>query len=92
MTAREQLLSELQQPTEWVSGEVGASEREALRLVDRYRAEVINAAADLVERVAFAEDGPATQWNWWDAATIPGSIAALLRRHAAPQPDTTKET
>lgn len=45
----------------------------------RFEAAVLAKAAALVERVAFDDEGPATNWNWWDAATIPGSVAEYLR-------------
>jgi hypothetical protein len=62
----------------------------AARLVQEHRAEVLNEAAAEIERVAVADDGPALQWNWWDAATIPASIAALLRDMAGT--NTTQES
>ncbi|MFF8482314.1 hypothetical protein [Streptomyces antibioticus] len=34
--------------------------------------------AKQIRSAVSAEDGPATKWNWWDAATIPGSCADLI--------------
>lgn len=45
----------------------------------RFEAAVLAKAADEITRTAFDTDGPAAQWNWWDAATIPDSIAEFLR-------------
>jgi hypothetical protein len=52
---------------------------ETAAFVDAAIRVVLTIGADEVLRVAFAQEGPALQWNWWDAATIPESAAQLLR-------------
>ena len=61
-----------------------------LYMTDERADELINAyahqLAEQIRAAAFAEDGPAMKWDWWDAATIPASCADLIdpeAQHAA---------
>lgn len=47
------------------------------------RATVLNEAAAVLDTLHGDNEHLARDWNWWDAAEIPGSCAALLRRMAA---------
>lgn len=50
--ARAALMRELQRPTEWIDGDVGTTEREAVRLLDAFRAEVLaEAEAEIVAAI-----------------------------------------
>ena len=51
---------------------------------DRIVAAVAHELAEKIRAAAFAEEGPATTWNWWDAATTPGSCADLIDPAARP--------
>lgn len=53
---------------------------EAGRDLDAYRASVLREAAALLR--AAPSNGVSNDWNWWDAATIPDSCAALLEAEA----------
>lgn len=57
-----------------------AAYRDAIQKAQaRFEAAVLAKAADEIVRMISDTDGPAARWDWWDAATIPGSIAEFLR-------------
>jgi hypothetical protein len=47
---------------------------QANALIDDFAHEL----AEQIRAAAFADEGPGTKWNWWDAATIPASCADLI--------------
>ncbi|MGW4505734.1 hypothetical protein ACWENO_13950 [Streptomyces sp. NPDC004436] len=53
---------------------------------NRIVAAVAHELAETIRATAFADTGPGTTWNWWDAATIPGSCADLIDPPAEPAP------
>jgi hypothetical protein len=65
-----------------------ATEAEADARIDAFRAEVLLEAAALLDSLMGDGEHLTRDWNWWDAATIPASCAALLRRTASPKEDT----
>lgn len=68
MTARDDLLREM------THNHLYMTDERAEELIDAYTHEL----AEKIRETAFAETGPGTQWDWWDAATIPGSCADLI--------------
>jgi hypothetical protein len=61
----------------------GHGSREAVDVIlAKHRAEVLREGADLLDSLLGDNEHLARDWDWWDAATIPASCAALLRRMA----------
>lgn len=52
----------------------GIDAEEATELMHGYAHEL----AEQIRDAPFVKDGPARQWDWWDAATIPNSCADLI--------------
>ncbi len=67
--ARDGLLRELRNPTEWVTDEVGLSEKDSEKLVAARDKELLLSAADTIERE--------------EAAEYPGPILGAIRRMRA---------
>jgi hypothetical protein len=59
-------------------GDTERAEERAAALLDHYD----QTTATQIRASAFGDDSPGNEWNWWDAATIPDSIADLI----APKP------
>ncbi|HEY9408460.1 MAG TPA: hypothetical protein VIP77_02670 [Jiangellaceae bacterium] len=76
LAARARLLAYLQQS--------GLSTARAEANIQAVLDEHAHQLAEQIRTTAFADDGPATKWNWWDAATIPASCADLI--DPEPQP------
>lgn len=70
-TAREKLIEAMRTRTCFCGAD---SCHNAEQYVDAFAHEL----AEKIRITALAEDGPATKWNWWDAATIPASCADLI--------------
>lgn len=66
---RERLLAAID--STWAYSELGTTPEQ---LVDDFAHHL----AEQIRATASADDGPATKWNWWDAATIPDSCADLI--------------
>lgn len=45
---------------------------------DRIIAAVAHELAEKIRTASTSDGGPAASWDWWDAATIPGSCADLI--------------
>ena len=62
----------------FTTSQVVAGRGEAERLLKQIKDRHAHQLAEQIRATASAEDGPATKWNWWDAATIPASCADLI--------------
>lgn len=55
-------------------GDPERAEERASAMLDHYDHE----QAERIRASAWGGNGPGNAWDWWDAATIPGSIADLI--------------